>query len=640
MAVDLILGTAGHIDHGKTALVKALTGVDTDRLAEEKRRGITIELGFAELTLGDCRLGIVDVPGHERFVRNMLAGATGIDLALLVVAADEAIKPQTEEHLEILRLLDLEGGVIALSKCDLAEPDWIELVEDEVRRRVAGTFLETAPIVRTSAATGEGLEELRRALAAAATAAGSARHQPAGGPFRMAIDRAFTIAGHGTVVTGSVSSGAARVGDELVVEPGAVKVRVRGLENHGRAVGQVHRGQRAAINLAGMHHGEFDRGHELATPGHLVPSRRLSVRLNLLASAPRPLKSRAQVRLHVGTAELLARLVLLDREALASGETTWAQLYLGEPAVTTWGQPFVLRSQSPVVTLGGGHVLDPDAPKLRRRQGAILDQLANLSHHDPAVRAAAAIFFAGYRRWRPEDLARTAGLQDPQPVVARLVERGTLVELAVSPSRTIRLHRRVLDNLAQRIERTLEKMHTQEPLKATLQRAKLVSRFGWLDDRPLVEAVLERMAAAGRIVLGQSTVGLAGRGPRLSKNERQLFDRIVALYRQAEFHPPTVPDVKAGIERNQHAVGPLIELAAAEGLLVRVSADYYLHAEVEQRLRRTLTQRLAGGEGLSVSQIRDLLDTTRKYAVPLCEYLDSIGLTRREGDLRVLGDRA
>jgi selenocysteine-specific elongation factor len=316
MTTDLILGTAGHIDHGKTTLIKALTGTDTDRLPEEKKRGITIELGFTELDLGTFRLGIVDVPGHERFVRNMLAGATGIDLALLVVAADESVKQQTREHFEILKLLDVPTGVIALTKSDLPDADWLELVEDDVQQLVAESFLADAPIVRVSALTGQGMPELHQALTTAAEQAAAERAtRPTGGPFRMAIDRVFSIAGHGTVVTGSVSSGTASVGDELIVEPGAVAVRVRGLQNHDRPVEQVHVGQRAALNLGGIHHDEVQRGQEVATPGHLIPAKLLSVRLQLLPSSPRPLKNRARVRLHLGTAELMASVVLSSSSA-------------------------------------------------------------------------------------------------------------------------------------------------------------------------------------------------------------------------------------------------------------------------------------------------------------------------------------
>ena len=637
MIVDLILGTAGHIDHGKTSLVRALTGTDTDRLPEEKKRGITIELGFAELLLGEYRLGIVDVPGHERFVRNMLAGSTGIDLALLVVAADDSVKPQTREHLEILRLLELEAGVIALTKCDLSDLDWIDLVEEEVRELVADTFLAAAPLVRTSATTALGLDELRSALVEASRkAAGSPRRRREAGPLRMAVDRTFTVAGHGTVVTGSVSSGRARLGDELVIEPGGIPVRVRGLENHGRAVDEVHRGQRAAINLAGIHHRQLDRGHELATPGHLVPSHLLSVWLNLLGSAPRALKSRARVRLHVGTAELMASVVLLDRDRLKPGEWAPAQLLLSRPAVTTWSQPIVVRSESPVVTIGGGQVLDPDAPRLRRGDQRTLRRLDDLRSSDPVVRASAAVYFAGWRPWQPEDLARLAGVDDPLYVCRQLIDQGQLVEIAVSPTRTIRISRAVLDRLSEQIESVLAKMHEQSPLRPMLDRSRVISRFAYIENNPLVEAVLASMAASGRIRSTEREIALAGHSPRLSNKEQERLEQVVEMYRRAEFQPPTVEQVQTRLGGNRTAAGDMVELAAAEGRLVRVSADLYLHADVEQRLRDMLQGALSEGEGLTVSQIREILATTRKYAVPLCEYLDRVRFTERRGDVRVL----
>ena len=413
MTTDLILGTAGHIDHGKTSLVHSLTGVDTDRLPEEKRRGITIELGFAELTVGDYRLGIVDVPGHERFVRNMLAGATGMDLAMLVVAADDSVKPQTREHLEILRLLNLEAGVIVVTKADLVEPDWLQLVEDEIRELVDDTFLADAPLVHTSVVTGQGLEELRQRLKQAADRVVVGRRlQRLRGPFRLAIDRVFTIAGHGTVVTGSVSSGRARLGDELLIEPGALRVRVRGLQNHDRAVEEVHRGQRAAINLAGVHHESLDRGQELCSPGHLVPSRVLTARITLLAALGRILKDRTRVRIHIGTAELLATLRLLGKDLLEPGESAPVQLFLNKPAVSVWSQPFVLRSESPAVTIGGGIVLDPNAERIRGVDEETLEWIARLTAADADERSAAALYFANLRDWQPQDLPRTAGVED------------------------------------------------------------------------------------------------------------------------------------------------------------------------------------------------------------------------------------
>src|SRR6201997_3133689 len=334
MTRDLILGTAGHIDHGKTSLVKALTGIDCDRLPEEKARGITIDIGFAILDLPPYRLGIVDVPGHERFVKNMLAGATGIDLAVLVVAADDSVMPQTREHLEILRLLGLRHGVIALTKCDLVDETTREVVELEIRELVHGSFLESAPIIRTSAHTGQGLEELKSAIKEVCR---KIEDRPGHEWFRLAIDRSFIVQGHGTVVTGSVTSGRVRVGDEVEWLPRGGKGRIRSLQNHDRPGEEVHRGQRAAINLAGVHHEDVVRGQEVATPGYLVPSRVLTVRLHCLADIKRPIKHRAPARFHVGTAEIMGAISLLDCDAIEPGQWALAQVFLEEPVTATWG---------------------------------------------------------------------------------------------------------------------------------------------------------------------------------------------------------------------------------------------------------------------------------------------------------------
>lgn len=640
MTVDLILGTAGHIDHGKTSLVRALTGVDTDRLPEEKRRGITIELGFAELDLGAYRLGIVDVPGHERFVRNMLAGATGMDLAMLVVAADDSVKPQTHEHLEILRLLNLDAGVIAITKADLAEPDWIALVEEEVRTLTAGTFLADAPLVRTSVTTGAGLDALREALAlAAARAAQSRRMAMIHAPFRMAIDRSFTIAGHGTVVTGSVSSGRVRLGDELVIEPGEVTVRVRGLQNHDRAVEEVHRGQRAAINLAGVHHEAIGRGQELATPGHLAPSRLLTVMLSLLKSAARPLKHRSRVRVHVGTAELLATVALLDRPSLAPGETAPAQLFLNELAVTTWSQPLVVRRESPVETIGGGRVLDPHAERLRKPDDALLQLVHDLQSPDAPRRAAAALYFAGLREWRPQDLVRLAGIDHPDDVYRTLLDAGQVCEIAVSPTRTRRFHRLVLKQLETRLEAALHRLHEQHPLRSKLERQQLAAGFPYLEEA-VFAAVLDSLRQAGRVQISGDGVTLAGHGPKLSQYERKLLDELIELFRTAGIQSPSVAECQQRAAKSRQSVPQLLALAAANGDLVEIAAGYYLHRDVNQQLQDRLRKQLADGRGATLSEIRETLATTRKYAVPYCEYLDRTGFTRREGDVRYLASAA
>ncbi len=637
MTIDLILGTAGHIDHGKSSLVRALTGVETDRLPEEKRRGITIELGFAELVLEPYRLGIVDVPGHERFIRNMLAGATGMDLALLVVSADDSIKPQTREHLDILRLLNLEAGVIALTKCDLVEPDWLELVEDEIRELVADTFLAEAPIVRTSVVSGQGIDPLRQHLRQAAErVAQSQRVDRVSGPFRMAIDRCFTIAGHGTVVTGSVSSGRTQVGDDLSIQPMGRTVRVRSLQNHDRSVDRVQRGQRAAINLVGVRHDEIDRGQELASPGHLMPSRLLTVRLSLIDPLSRPLKHRSRVRVHLGTAELLATLLLLDRDEAMAGESVPAQLYLSQPAVAIWAQPLVVRTESPVLTIGGGLVLNPNAERLRKPDAEILQMVQDLGASDPVRRASAALFFAGLRDWHPNDLARTAGIDEPETVAACLRDSGQLREIRLSPTRTIRIHQRVLARLSDRMETLMRRLHQQNPLRSMLDRHQVAAAFRYLPDIALFDAIIDELQRGGRVRATGRGLVVAGEGPKLSTNERKLLAELIAIYREAGIESPTVDQCCKQVGRNQQSVPQLIALAAADGDLVEVAGDYYLHAEVDGQLKETLRQQFSDGRGLTLSQIRELLGTTRKYAVPYCEYLDRSGFTRREGDVRYL----
>ncbi|REJ94423.1 MAG: selenocysteine-specific translation elongation factor [Planctomycetota bacterium] len=639
MATDLILGTAGHIDHGKTALVRALTGVDTDRLPEEKKRGITIDLGFASLELGEFHLGIVDVPGHEKFVRNMLAGATAVDLVLLVVAADDSVKPQTREHLDILKMLDIKTGVIALTKCDVAEPEWLELVESEVRDLVAGSFLAEAPLVRTSAHTGEGIDNLKNRLTAAAQEAAARRRQNvADGPFRLAIDRVFAIEGHGTVVTGSVLEGTAKLGDTLSLEPGGLTARVRGLQNHDATVDEVHAGQRAAINLAGVHHDQLKRGCELATSGYLLPTRLLTVELELLQDSPRTLKNRKSIRVHIGTNERMATVVLPERDELQPGERSLAQLFLSGEVLATWGQPFVLRSESPIVTVGGGRVLAPHPQKLRRDAKEEWARVGDLASEDECRRAAAAIYFAGHQPWQARDLVRNAGVRDAEAVVRQLLDRGDVLEqLTLSPTRTLLVHQGYLDVLGTRIEAALRRLHEENPRQLVFEPSRLAARFAYLDEA-FYRAVVERLAAQGRVELSPRGVALAGQGPQLTKNEKALLQQIIDDYRSAGQRPPTLKELKASVTKNQAAVTQLIELAEAQGHLVRLSPDLYLHVEAERQMRETLREPLAGGTGLTMSEIREILDTSRKYAVPLCEHFDRTGFTRRSGDLRILAE--
>lgn len=633
MPHDLILGTAGHIDHGKTALVQALTGVNTDRLPEEKRRGMTIDLGFARLDLGDYRLGVVDVPGHERFVRNMLAGAAGVDLALLVVSGVESVRRQTREHLDILRLLAIPAGVIAVTKCDLADADWLRLVEEEIRQLVAGTFLAQAPLVRTSAVSGEGLPELKATLHRAAGSILSHRVARASTlPFRMPIDRAFTVAGVGAVVTGSIASGSVKLGDELLLEPGGKPVRVRGLQNHDQPAEALHAGQRGAINLSGVHHEELARGQELAALGYLRASSRLTAHVQTLPSAP-PLASRAQVRVHLGTAEIGATLVLPKSAMLAPGDSAWVQLHLTEPGVATWGQPLILRSESPVATLGGGCVVQP-CPRILKARDLPWEFLSELSADDPQRRLSAWARLQGLEPWTAADLPREVGVCDGERRIAELLASGELIAVG-GPGRERRVHVAALDALGERIVGLLSAWHDHEPLRSRFFQARVESALAGEISAELLAQAISRLVSAGKLQQSAGCLNLVGRGAKLTRNENLLFAELIDRFRSAGLATPTVAEFRAQATKAQQSVAQLFDLAAADGLLVKITADYFLHVEVERIARETVAARLASGP-LTTSEIRELLQTSRKFALPLCEYWDRNGFTRRQGDLRVL----
>ena len=640
MLKDLILGTAGHIDHGKTSLIGALTGTNTDRLPEEKQRGITIELGYAHLDLPPYRLGIVDVPGHEKFVRQMLAGATGMDVALLVIAGDDSVKQQTTEHLDILRMLDLPAGVIALTKCDLVDADWLEMVEEEIRGLVADTFLKDAPIIRTSSKTGEGLDDLKAALTAACEkVAATDRANLGRAPFRMAIDRAFTIEGHGTVVTGSVSSGTLNVGDQLEIQPGDIEVRVRGIQNHDHTAESVSRGQRAAINLAGIKQGEVERGHELADSGHLISSTLLTVELNILSHIKKPFKDRTRIRFHVGTDELFGNVRLLDKDQIEPGQTGLAQVYLSEPAVTVWNQPFVARRQSPVETIGGGRILQPNATRIRRPDETDLAMIGDLKSEDPVMRSAASVYLADNINWKPSDLQRAAGIVEVDSVVEQLRSDQTIQTIQVSTSRSITVHKQRFQQLGLRVMKTLERLHRDHPLRFTHARTIFNAEFAYMNQPELLDAVIGDLKKQKKVNANVNTIGLVGYGPKLSKGQRQLLDSLVNQLKEAALKAPTVSDLVKSASKNKESVVELLEMAVENGDLAKLNSDYFLHCDVIKEVKSKLTQAPNVGAGLTMSEIRTLLDTSRKYAVPLCEYLDRVGFTERDGDVRRLTSR-
>jgi selenocysteine-specific elongation factor len=632
----LVLGTAGHIDHGKTALVRALTGVDTDRLPAEKQRGITIDLGFAALDLGPHHLALIDVPGHERFIRNMLAGASGLDLAMLVVAADDSVMPQTREHLEILKLLGLSGGLIALTKCDLADPSWIGLVEDEIRELVRGTFLENSPIVRTSATSGLGIEELKSRLAVLCEQTDIRRDS---GLFRMAIDRTFTVAGHGTVVTGTVASGTVAIGEELEWQPAGRIVRVRGLHRHDQPVERIGRGSRAAINLVGVHHAEIERGQELAAPGYLQASRVLSVELVQADEAIRSPRHRGRYRVHLGTAEVSATLGLLEGNELGPGTRALGQLFLAEPVVAVHGQPFVLREESPPATLGGGRVIQPVARRLRRRDQLAIGRLDRLRSADPRARLTAALAFLGLGSWTERGLcARTnIPLGEFSRLTDELTVAGALIEVPIGPRRSVRILAEFVDDLEDRVVRALGRLHAARPRQSAIPRVHLAAELPDLGSEALIAGIVDRLKQKGSVIVEARTVALKGYEPKLSQGERKLKNELLDSIRQGRMSPPEVPELAAAAGGRAAVVPELVALLRDEQKLVEISPTLFLEYDAEAELRSKVTARLSGDATMTMADLRDLLSTTRKYAVPIGEYLDRIGLTRRDGDIRRLG---
>ncbi len=463
--------------------------------------------------------------------------------------------------------------------------------------------------------------------------------------FRLPIDRSFVVQGHGTVVTGSVVSGSIAIGDELEWHRGdgtTELVRVRGLNNHGHPATEVHRGQRAAVNLAGVPHEQVRRGQELARPGYLLPSKVVTVRLFASAEGKHGIKHRLPVRLHVGTSEVMGTVSLLDCDTIDPGQWGLAQLFLSEPVTTVWGQPFVLRDSSAEHTLGGGQVVQPTAAKVRRRHIEAIEQIEKLWSDKPETRALAVAWFAGTQGFEPNDLVRSAGVEPNQieGLVSQLTTNGKLTELAFASNRRLLIHTERVTQLESRVLDTLGAMHAENPLMTTHDRQKVLARLDFVGDEQLLQAIADRLIRAKKIVGDTRRIARADFKPKLSANQRKLKDKIVEAHANAGFAPPEPKEFANQAGGNATALKDIFEVACAEGFLVRVTDEIYLSAEAEAEMRRRVTQRLQTGPGATVAEIRDLLGTTRKFAVPVCEYLDWVGLTKRAGDLRVLAEPA
>ncbi|HEV8204332.1 MAG TPA: selenocysteine-specific translation elongation factor [Pyrinomonadaceae bacterium] len=635
---SIIVGTAGHIDHGKSALVRALTGVDPDRLPEEKRRGITIDLGFADLELGDLRIGFVDVPGHERFIKNMLAGAHGIDLLALVIAADESVMPQTREHFDICRLLGVSNGLVVITKKDLVDEEMLALVEDEARELVNGSFLENAPLVTVSSRTGAGLDDLKSQL----TEMGK-RVPPRSQDFtmRLPIDRAFSMKGFGTVVTGTLISGKITEGEELELLPSRNNVRVRGLQVHNKSVHEAHAGQRTAVNLAGVDTAQIERGMVLAPVGRLRPTQIVDVWIDMLPGASRAVRSRSRIRFHVGAAEVLGRVRVLEGgQQIAPGSGGLAQLRLEAPVVAVHGDRFILRSYSPAETIAGGVIVDPFATKHRGREMAqTLELLRSLMREDRAAKFDALVQTAGDRGIRLNDLAAATGWTNE--VLARVAlevhKTGSVIEIG-----GLFIARSSLDRLSEAVVAELERHHKREPLARGMLRETLREKLFAHSALELFNGVIARLEAHSKVVSEKDIVRSSEHSVGLSEKETELSKRLEQIYLAAGVEVPTIDEAmtKANVAAQQRAQArKILQLLIDDRTLVRIQAEMFMHTKVVQELKTKLQTYAAQHEPdrlIDVAAFKDLAGVSRKYAIPLLEFFDREQVTRRAGDKRLI----
>jgi selenocysteine-specific elongation factor len=629
---SVIVGTAGHIDHGKTALVKALTGIDADRLEEEKRRGITIDLGFAHMELpgpgGEMlRLGFVDVPGHERFVRNMLAGVGGIDVVLLVIAADESIKPQTREHLDILQLLGLQRGITVLTKSDAVDRDTLDVVRLEVEEFLRGTFLggPSSSMVAVSSLTGEGLDELKQALT---HAVGAVSARDAQALARLPIDRVFTMKGFGTVVTGTLVGGTIRKEQELEAFPSGRLVRVRGVQVHGKPADAAVAGERTALNLTGASTDDLWRGMTLAPPATLVATRRIDVRLRLLPSAPRPLKDRARVHFHAHTMETVAQVVLYQAKQIVPGDEGFAQLRLPEAALLSPGDRFIMRQFSPVTTIGGGIVLDA-APIPRAPAGDTF--LQTMAGGDPAL-----ILRARIARQQHEGISLSR-------LIAETGWNRNLIEAKLSPAereqQVLRIgdrfaETRAIEELKLDLQRTLEQFHEKNPLVGGIGREQLREQLK--ASAEVFAVVAAALVREKKLEIAGDLVHLAGRGVAMKDEEAESKKIMEDAFAAAGLKVPALREVMAGLKVDRTRAQKIVTLLLRDKTLIKVSEELVFHRSALAELRRQIAAYSAKSSKIDVAQFKELTGVSRKYAIPLLEYLDRERVTRRVGDERVI----
>lgn len=631
---QIILGTAGHIDHGKTSLIRALTGVDTDRLKEEKLRGITIELGFAGFDLpGGQHLGIVDVPGHEKFVKNMVAGATGIDIVALIIAADEGVMPQTREHMEICSLLGIRYGLVVLTKIDLVDDEWLELVTEDIRDFTRGTFLEERPIIPVSSVTGQGIDAFVDTLDRLSREVPE-RH--ASGIFRLPVDRVFTMKGFGTVITGTLISGRIRNADSVMVYPSGITSKVRGIQVHNRSVEEAVAGMRTAINFQGLEKSGVKRGEVVSVPDALSVSYMLDVTLNYLPANRKPMKNRTRVRFHTGTSEIFGNLILLEGDEINPGESMVAQVRLDTPVALIRDDRYVVRSYSPVRTIGGGRVLNPIPEKHKRLNAEVIRSLKRLKDRPPAEIIDQHVKNSSYRGLSFSQLRLMTNLSEKQlqQHVSELLSKRCLVQVDRDSRRYV--HQYAVEEAARRMLEHLETFHRAHPLKAGISKEELKSRFPANVQGKLFTLVFNQLIKQQRIRQEDNTVALATHRVSLGSDQADARRKILDIYRKSELTPPYFKEIVKSLGIDAGQAEAVLLLLLDEGVLVKAKPDLYFHSRAIQHLRERITAFLSDHGQMTTPQFKDMTGVSRKYLIPLLEYFDASHVTIRVGDVRKL----
>jgi selenocysteine-specific elongation factor len=631
---QIILGTAGHIDHGKTSLIKAMTGIDTDRLKEEKERGITIELGFASLDLpGGQHLGIVDVPGHEKFIKNMVAGITGIDIVVMIIAADEGVMPQTREHMEICTLLGVRHGLVAMTKIDLVDEEWMELALEDIRDFSQGTFLENSPVLPVSSASGQGIPELIEALDEIAR---EIPPRPPSSLFRLPIDRVFTMKGFGTVITGTLVSGKVTVGDTIMIYPSGITSKVRGIQVHNQSADSAEAGMRTAVNFQGLDKTAVQRGEVLSSPDALLSSYMADLSFHYLASNKKPFKNRTLVRLHTGTSEVLGHLVLLEQEELPPGQTAVVQIRLDTPVAIVKDDRFVIRSYSPIRTIGGGQVLNPTPQKHKRLKPDIIRGLQHLTDEDPESIIIYHIQQAGYSGVSFSHLKIMSNLGGKQldTILQHLLSRKTA--LLADKENRIYIHQTTFDTLQQKSAEYLAKYHETNPLKAGMPKEELRSKFPRLSNSKLFNLVINQMIKNKQIVQEENTVRLVSHRVSLGQDQADVRQKILKMYQEGGLQPPYFREVAKQLDADPKRTKEVLMLLVEEGQIIKTKEDLYFHAKAVEKLKSRLVDFLKTHGEITTPQFKEMTGASRKYVIPLIEYFDSKNVTLRVGDSRKL----